>query len=680
MSYVGSVAKSVTAIDRTRLRGWSAVRRGLLVGITFVGVSFTTSPTIGALAAVAGLYVGLQDRNGPPRYTARLMTVQSVLFCGVVLLGGLLNAWVGTLILIVCAAIAGLTAAHDKSISRMFADVLNVFAFLGLSTMAEGSVLESAAAVLAAGLLQAVTTLMAGHWATDLPERRPVATALQTVADHLADAQVRLKTTTGPAAEKAIAEADAAVSGSDLSHDRRRALRKILGDAEQLRLEASAIRVRRAFNVETIDEDEVNTALALAAASLRAAARALIDQSSAPVVGGRIQMKALDDLAADSAQARVIAKDPSARPTARSIAAQTVRVNKHVARLFGADSTRERSRDLPLGDHVVDDILHPGPSDFRSALRLAVAAAIGLGVARLLNLPHGAWVAATSVALLRPDHRALTSDTIARALGVSIGAAAVLPIVALTGTNFYANLSMLILLAILACAVTSANEGLFVVAVTVFTVFSRSAVGENPVEVAFDRLLDVLVGCAIAMLLLAILPLRQGKLLGRQLAEYAQATASWLDAVAKQASGTSVKVRKHRKAVRRARLEVQHGLDLRRIEPLGPGMSQWRGQIIFSRIHDSSRAATAAEVSLLHGAKPSAMAPQIAEHAAELLRCTAAESSRHSKSGVSAIPPPPDLSKAGDDEVTQLLIIADDEALASVSAVSEPLMANPGST
>ena len=67
MSYVGNVVKSVTAVDVHRLRGWSAVRRGLLVGITFVArVLLSTTPDIGALAAVAGLYVGLQDRNGPP--------------------------------------------------------------------------------------------------------------------------------------------------------------------------------------------------------------------------------------------------------------------------------------------------------------------------------------------------------------------------------------------------------------------------------------------------------------------------------------------------------------------------------------------------------------------------------------------------------------------------------------
>ena len=678
MSYVGNVVKSVTAVDVHRLRGWSAVRRGLLVGITFVAVSLATTPDIGALAAVAGLYVGLQDRNGPPRYTTRLMVAQSLLFCGVVLVGGLLNAWVGTVVLLVCAAIAGLTAAHDKSISRMFADVLNVFAFLGLSTMTKGSILDSAIAVLAAGLLQAVATRIAGHWTSDLPERRPVAAALQAVADHLADAQVRAKKTTGPAAEKAIAEADAATSRSDLSHERRRALRKLLGDAEQLRLEASAVRVRRAFDVESIDDAEVNKALDLAAAGLRAAARALIDDSAAPVLGERIRAKALDDLTSTSEAAQALAKDPTARPTARSIAAQTFRVNKHVARLLGADASRDPSRDIPLGDHAVDDVLHPTPSDARSGLRLAVAAAVGLGLAHLLNLPHGAWVAATSVALLRPDHRALTSDTVARALGVSIGAAAVLPIVALTGTNFYANLAVLTVLAVLACVVTSANEGLFVVAVTVFTVFSRSAVGENPIAVALDRLLAVLLGCAIAIVLLALLPLRQGRLLRRQLADYAQATSKWLEVVATQAAGKPVAdLRKYRSAVRRARVEVQHGLDLRRIEPLGPGLSEWRGQIIFSRIHDASRAATAAEVSLGHGSVPAPDSHEIAEHAAALLRCTAAELNRKAHQD---LPPVKDFRSVGDDEVTELLIVADDEALASVSAVSEPMMAEPGAT
>lgn len=669
MSYLGSVAASVTTIDRVRLRRWSAIRRGLLVGVTFVVTAWLTNPEVGALAAVAGLYVGLQDRNEPARFTAETMAAQSMLFFVVVLIGGFFNPFVGGAVMILCAAVSGLAAQHDKSISRMFADVLNVLAFLALSRMTHELVLQSAVAVLAAGLLQAAATIAAGRWTSDLPERRPVAAALTAVAEHLEDAQVRQKSTTGPAAEAAIVEADATISRSDLTHRRRRALRKILGDAEQLRLEASAIRVRRAFDVGVIEEPEVDEALAIAASSLRAAAVALLVEAT-PTTSGRGQRKALAELSAESGRAHQIAEDRTARPTARSVASQAVRIDRHVAHLQSADSERMSSSKVPLSDRDWDDLFHPGPSDIRSGLRLAVAAIIGLALAAVLDLPHGAWVAATSVALLRPDHRALTSDTISRAVGVALGAAAVVPIVFITGNSDGVNVILVTVLAIGACAVTSANEGLFIVAVTVFTVFTRAAVGENPVQVAETRLLDVLAGCVIAVLLLFLLPLRQGRLLGRQLSEYAEATADWLAAVAQHAAGKKPKgMKKRRRAVRRARVEVQHGLDIRRIEPLGPGVSAWRGQIIFSRIHDAGRAATAAQVSLAHGAKPDSCASEAAEHAAAVMRCTAREL-RHRREEVG--PDPIDLPETPGDAVSELLVRADAEAIAAFAAVSDP--------
>lgn len=669
MSYLGSVVSSVTTIDRARLRRWSALRRGLLVGLTFVVATWLTNPEVGALAAVAGLYVGLQDRNEPARFTAETMTAQSVLFFVVVLAGGLFSPWVASAIMILCAALSGLSAQHDKSISRMFADVLNVLAFLALSRMTHELVIQSALAVLAAGLLQAAGTIVAGRWTSDLPERRPVAMALIAVAEHLDDAQVRQKSTTGPAAEAAIVEADATINRSDLTHRRRRALRKILGDAEQLRLEASAIRVRRAFDVQVIQEPEVDEALTIAAASLRAAAQALLDEAT-PTTTGRGQRKALAELAAESDRAQQIASDRSARPTARSVASQAKRIDRHVARLQNADSERMSSSMVPLSDRDWDELLHPGPSDIRSGVRLALAAVIGLSLAAVFDLPHGAWIAATSVALLRPDHRALTSDTISRAVGVALGAAAVVPIVYITGSSDVTNMILVTLLAIGACAVTSANEGLFIVAVTVFTVFTRAAVGENPVQVAETRMLDVFAGCIIAVLLLLVLPLKQGRLLGRQLSEYAEATAEWIDAVGLHAAGQKPKkMKKRRRAVRRARVEVQHGLDIRRIEPLGPGVSAWRGQIIFTRIHDSSRAATAAQMSLSHGAAPSPIGVEAAQHAAAVLRCTARElRRRHDHDCPEAV----DFPNTPDDAVAELLVRSDSEAVAALAAVSDP--------
>lgn len=667
MTYLASVLRSVVAIDRTRLRGWSAVRRGILVVVTFLVFTWWFGPDIGALASVASLFVGLQDRSDPPGYTSRLMAVQSAVLAIAVVLGGFFSPWVGSAVLIVSAFLSGVIAQHDKSVSRMFSDVLQVSAFLGLSSMARPELLKAAFAVLVAGLAQAVMIRATARWSSDLPERRPVAAALVAVADHLDDAALRSKTTTGPASEKAITDADAAVATSDLSHARRRALRKLLGDAEVLRQEASAIRVRNAFEVAQIQDPEVDAARDLASLTLRAAARAMTALPR-PGLPDKARDQALAEIDEYAGVAENLAKDKDVRPTARSIARQSLRIGRHVNRLLDAKETRVSKRALPVGENVVDEVLHPGPRDLRGGLRLAAAAAIGLGLAAMFNLPHGAWVAATAVALLRPDYRALTSDTVARAMGVTIGAASVVPLVFLTGRMDFADVLLLLVMSCAAFAVTSANEGLFVIAITLQTVYTRAMVGEDPVHVAQTRLLDVLLGCLIAVILLLALPLRQGRILAREMAEYSAATADWLQLVSRRAAGEKpAGMKKARRRMRQCRVAVQHGLDLRKLEPLGAGMSAWRGQTVFARIHDCARAGTAAVLSLGHGATTSELGERAAEHASTTLEVTA-HVLRHRQA--KEVDPLSGLPEQPADDIAELLLRADQEAQSALHAAS----------
>ena len=127
-------------------------------------------------------------------------------------------------------------------------------------------------------------------------------------------------------------------------------------------------------------------------------------------------------------EAAEIADRKEARGSATSVAHQAERLVRHVDRLLESDPGREASHRRPrVRNSVADDLLAPRPIDLRSGARLGLAAALGLLLAQLLHLEHGGWVAATTVALLRPDHRALTSDTIARSAGTAIGAALVIP-------------------------------------------------------------------------------------------------------------------------------------------------------------------------------------------------------------------------------------------------------------
>ena len=71
-------------MDLTKMRRWSAIRRGVLVVVVLVVVGLATDPETGALAAMAALFVGLQERNAPASYTSRVMIVESLFFAAVV--------------------------------------------------------------------------------------------------------------------------------------------------------------------------------------------------------------------------------------------------------------------------------------------------------------------------------------------------------------------------------------------------------------------------------------------------------------------------------------------------------------------------------------------------------------------------------------------------------------------
>lgn len=651
MSYVRRVTRSVVTLDRSRLRGWSAVRRATVVVVALMMGTAWVSPQAGGLAAVAALYVGLQDRAADPmRYTLAVMTGETVLMAAVIFIAGAApGQWIVAVLLVASAALAGLTASHDKAISRMFADVLVVEAFLGLSPLSARESLGIGLAVLIAGFVQTLGTWWASGVVTDLPERRPIGAALEAVACHVDDAVKRDQRGTGESSEAALNQAEDMLARSDLSHDRRRAMRAIIASGEALRDEASAVRTRQAFDVTPVADEDVARALALASKILRQCAAKLtapavavnpvpkltatippnLPQPVATLLPPKLAQppETLEDLVAE---ARAVVKDPDQPPAARTIAKRSVRLATRTEALLamGAPQSREArlqfSRQLGLRDAEFDG------SDIRSGIRLALAAILGLTVAQVLGIPHGSWVAATAVGLLRPDHRALTTDTFARALGTAVGALAVIPLVALTSSEASVELIVVAVLALAVFMVTSANEGLFIVSMTIFVVFVQAAVGEDPLKVVQARVIAVLIGCALAVVLLLLVPLRQGRRLRPDLAEYATATAKWLDGIAREANQQDFpRPKKRRRKMRRARTTAQHHLDIRKIEPLGKGLPVWLSHAIFHGIHDCERAGTAAEAALRQGDSGGRYGVELGAQAAAELRAIADLLRRH---------------------------------------------------
>jgi len=670
VGYLDTVGRSVFALDMSKLRRWSALRRGLLVAFTFVIGALAIDPETGALASVASLFVGLQDRNASSNYTSRVMLVQSFLFAGVVLVAGLFSeVWVvPATILAGSAVVAGLAAEHDRAISRMFGDVMPVAAFLGLSTVEDTTAITSAVAVLVAGLAQSLSARLSVRVEGDIIERRTVAAALTAVADHLDDALSRQRTTTGRDAEEGLRDSGEALAASDLSLARLASLRRLLADAEVLRQEAGAVRLRRAHGLPVAHEDEVAPALAGAATALRAAATVLGTPSVAHI-GDRKAHAAEAALLACGEEAERILAEPQADLTALALARQTRRVFRDTGQVASTARERSKVRARRVGEGMGDYLRHPSRRDAVTGARLGVATVVSLGVAALLQVPHGAWVASTAVALLRPDRRALTADTVARALGTIAAAALVLPLVLITGGQEISSLLIVFLFSTATFAIAQANEGLYVLASTAQVVFTRAVVGEDPVSAAVSRIEDVALGSAIAIAFLVIVPISHGRRLARDLAAYADATATYVHAVARQLAGEQqAGWQSIRKDVRDARVHVQQGIGLRTIEPWGPGLSAERASAAFTHMHEAARSTAAAERALQHGEASDAEDAELADRTAGTLRAAAATLRNRGKAFRSPVPSlkPPEAS----DEVSVLLRDAAAEAQAALESVT----------
>jgi Fusaric acid resistance protein-like len=660
--------RGITVVDRTKLRRWSALRRGAIVLLAFGVGSAVGDWDIGALASVSALFVGLQERNAAASYTSRVMVVQSLFYGVLMLVAGALAfvPLVPMLLLTLVAAASGLTSYHDKSMSRMFGDAMPVAAFLGVSLAAPVDAPQMAVAVLLGGLGQALGALASIRVESDLMERRGVAAALVGVADHLDDALPRRRKTTGQTAEERLNAATDFLSGSDLRGPRRRELRSLITVAELLRQEAAAVRIRRALTMPIGDEAQIAAALTLGSQTLRATATSLTS-TAGPGHAGSWRSSALATVAAHRAAADAVRADRGADPTARAISRQTVRLARHLAGLVEAEPVRDRRKGRQVGQGLVGYLLRPTRRDLMVGVRLAVATVVSLAVAQALDLSHGAWVASTTVSLLRPDWRPLTVDTIARVIGTASAAALAVPLIMLTGNGAGFDVALLLVMAVLTFVIAAANEGLYVMATSLVTVFTRGVVGENPVAAAIIRVEDVLVGAAIAVVFLLFIPVWHGRRLSRDLAEYASATAAWLDGVGVLVGGENPpQEKKLRAAMRRARVQVQHGIELRVAEPMGPGLSAWRAEVLFDRVHNAARAAAAAERALKHGGGARPEGSALAGDAATALRHLAGRLRRQQVGRLQ----PLQIAVDSDDDVDVLLQRCDRSAREAVAALT----------
>ena len=354
-----------------------------------------------------------------------------------------------------------------------------------------------------------------------------------------------------------------------------------------------------------------------------------------------------------------------------------MRLERHVAHLVAVRAERSKQGAPRVGEGIWQYLLRPKRRDLVIGLRLGAATLVAFIVAYALDLPYGAWVASTTVSLLRPDRRALTADTVARSLGTVAAAALAVPLVWAAGSRSWLEVALILMLSIATYVIATVNEGLYVMATAMVVLFSRAVLGDDPVDAASARVLDVAVGSVIAIAFLTLIPISHGRRLAGDLAAYCTTTAAWLQALGVLASGTNPPGEKQlRQSMREARVLVQHGVELRTIEPLGPGMSARGADHLFTQVHNCARAAAAAERTLKHGATTGPASRELADDAADTLRLIAA--GLRGQDLPTQPPGPPDIAFQAGDDVAVLIRHANDLAHSALESLTTAATAPEG--
>lgn len=177
--------------------------------------------------------------------------------------------------------------------------------------------------------------------------------------------------------------------------------------------------------------------------------------------------------------------------------------------------------------------LTPHSSRFRHALRLAIALMAGYGVLHLIHLRHGYWILLTTLLVCQPSYGATRMRMLQRVLGTVMGVVVGWATLRLLPATPW-QLLLIVLSGVVFFAARLRRYATATAAITLFVVLCFNQAG-NGYDVIWPRLLDTLIGAAIAALsIYLILPDWQGRQLDQVLANTLRNDARYLQQIMAQ--------------------------------------------------------------------------------------------------------------------------------------------------
>lgn len=175
----------------------------------------------------------------------------------------------------------------------------------------------------------------------------------------------------------------------------------------------------------------------------------------------------------------------------------------------------------------------PESALFRHAVRMSVVLCVGYAFIQITGMHHGYWILLTSLFVCQPNYNATRHRLALRILGTLAGVALGLPILYFV-PSVEGQLILIVITGVLFFAFRNVQYAHATMFITLLVLLCFNLLGEG-FEVALPRVIDTLIGCAIAWAAVSFIwPDWRFRNLPRVLAQAINANCRYLDAILEQ--------------------------------------------------------------------------------------------------------------------------------------------------
>lgn len=521
-------------------------------------------PGVGLGVSAGALEVMFADQPGPYRQRLQVIVLVSLAAALSGLVGFLVGghfAWT-VLALAVWGLLGGMLVLFGPNIARVGMTSMILLAVTSAAPLPWPQALNASGLILAGGLLQALFSIAAWPLQRYRPERFALASVYRDLGRQ---ARQQPDRDDAPPVAETLTYLQQTLLGRVHAH--RRAMESfhiLLELAERMRLEWMAL----------AEESTDSTAELM----FRRDAARVLDGIASALEHGERPTRARRALRVLQAAMEPHAPGKRSRPDAslrhmRALAGQLAAAVRNANWAGSRGEIRAQAADtsLPRALRNIAPIaavranLNLSSTALRHSLRCAVVLALALVVAHVAGLGRGYWLPMTAAIVLKPDFSATFNAGLLRVLGTLLGLVVVSVLLHLTPESVWAHLLVMGVLCFGFRYLASAHYGIAVAALTGTVVILLSFSGFQPGPALDERVLNTILGSALAMLAYMLWPTWERGYTRTMLANMLDAYSKYLHTLV---TGNDASSRRDaRAAARAARSNARASVDRLRAEP-----------------------------------------------------------------------------------------------------------------